>query len=61
MAEVRQQSVDATLVAQQIARCFADTFNIEWRAPSSYDMRAGTIDRSIPAEATLHLIGMTHA
>ncbi len=51
MAEVRQQSVDATLVAQQIARCFADTFNIEWRAPSSYDMRTGTIDRSIPAEA----------
>ena len=51
MAEVRQQSVDAKLVAQQIARCFADTFNIDWREPLSYDMRTETIDCPILAAA----------
>lgn len=34
MAEVRQMPVATTLVAQQIAQCFADTFNVEWKGSS---------------------------
>ncbi len=46
MAEVRQEPIAATLVAQQVARCFANIFNIEWRGPSLHDLQTTGSDET---------------